>query len=297
MSGFTEFKAELLFERDADSGNNAVEGSFVIPEGIGEDYLEEFDEPDYREKLSIITSSFSGADSVIVYNGNKMLAVASKRTTSSFEDCADPIDFFNENSKPSRISACLDATGMMQPTFGMNLTQIRNGLAGVVKDEYRAMVRVSTDSMTYPLIFNQENEKTEWHEFSLPIDYIGSLEIEVFVHAGESAAFETVGLNQLDAVLFDKLELFDRANRQETPSFNEYYVYPTLIENDLTIIAPNQSEPYEILIYDIVGRLLVIETRAGNYDLPLSHLTSGTYFYQIKEGNNHIVAGKFIRIQ
>lgn len=300
--GFSTFQVELVFDRDADLSNNIIEGSFVIPEGIEEGYLEEFDAPEYREKLNINTSSFAGSDSVVVFNETEMFAITSKRTASSFEDCMDVEDFFNENRTISTISACLDAIGMEEPVFGMDITQIRNGVGATLNEEFRTIIKVSNDSLSYPLIYNQENEKTEYHEFPLPVGFIGTFEIEVFAYAGDSDAFTEVGLDQLDAVLFDKLELFDKADRPEQdpepeiPANEEYLVYPTLVDGDMQVFAPDQDVLYQFLIFDILGRLIVKEEMMGDEVLNLSSIPSGTYFYQIKENNRVIQSSKFVRI-
>ena len=295
--GFTEYRAEIIFDRDSDPSNNAFEGTFAIPEGIEEGYLEEFVDPDYRDRLNISTSSFSGADSVIIFKETEMLAVASKRSSASYEDCIDPEDFFNQNSKPSVISACIDATGMQEPTFGMNLTQIRNGIGSTLREEFRAMVMVSSDSLKYPLIYDQVNEKVEYHEFALPVDYVGGLVIQVYVHAGSPSAFTTVGLEELDAVLFDKLELFDKADRPTVLEPYSYDVYPTLVEDEIQIFTPDVNEPYDFLIFDVLGRLIGSERLLGNQVLSMSQYPSGTYVYQIKENARQVQTGKFVRVQ
>ena len=295
--GFTSFRAEIMFDRDADPSNNVIEGTFEVPIGIEEGYLEEFEEPDYRTQLNVVTSNFSGLDSVVMYKESEMLAITSKRTSFSYEDCMDANDFFDQNSPQSVLSACLDATGMDEPTFGMKIAQLRNGVGATLTESFRAMVKVTNDSLSYPLIYNQENGKVVEHEFDLPVGFIGNFKIEVFVYAGDADAFTEVDLENLDAVLFDRLELFDKADRPDHPSFESYEIYPTLVEDELQVYTPDVDQPYQFIVFDVLGRLVYHDTYSGHQIISLGALPSGSYFYQIRENDFAVEAGKFVRVR
>lgn len=216
-SGFSSYSAELYFNRDEDSDNNFFSGELSIPEGILNGYLEEFNESNYREKLNFNTK-FSAQDSVIEYNGSKMYAIARTGSNASVSNCSTIEDVFNENSKQSEIDACLDARGMEEPYFSMDIVQIRNGIDEELPEEFRTIVKVSNDELDYPLIYNQPNGQVVYHEFPLPIDYVGNFEIEVFVYSRERDAFDPIGLEALDAVLFDNLEFLTKQIAQNHQS-------------------------------------------------------------------------------
>ena len=297
QAGFSSFKVEVFFNRDADITDNIYEGSFVIPEGIEGGYLEEFDEPSYSEKLNVNTSSYSGIDSVVIFEGSEMLAITSRRNSFSFEDCMDADDFFEQNNPQTVIVACIDATGLEEPTFGMNIAQLRNGIGAILNEPYRSMVKVSTDSTSYPIIFDQENGKVIAHEFPLPVGYTGSLMIEVFTYAGDRDAFTEVPLENLDAVLLDRLELYEKDERPNPMTLDIYQVYPTLVEDQIQVLPPDTNEPYQFMVYDILGRLLFVDSFIGNQSISLKNIPSGSYFYQVRENTFPIKSGKFVKVQ
>ncbi len=295
LPGFENFSVELIFERDQDYENNIFLGSFQIPEGIDEGYLEEFEEQDYRDKLKINTS-FNGQDSIIQYKNSNMLAFA-RTGSNNIENCVDPEDLFNENSKQATINACLNAEGMEDPVFGMHITQIRNGIDVELDESLRTIVKASNDSLSYPLIYNQESEATLYHEFDLPVDFIGNFRIEVFTYSRERNAFDPVGLDSLDAVLFDNLELYDRADRPVIPEVTEYEVYPNLVHQSIQVISPNFDVEYDFIIFDVLGRRIYEESIFGSTEILLNWATNGAYFYVIKEGMSIAKSGKLLKIE
>ena len=308
--GFTDYRVELYFERDSDQSNNVFEGSFEIPEGIEEGYLEEFIDANYEDKLSISASSYSSRDSVMDFKNSKMYAITRTGNNSNVEKCTSVNDIFNENSKQATINACLNATGMEEPVFAMDIAQVRNGSDSEIPEEFRTIVKVSSDSMDYPLIYNQTNEEVVYHEFDLPVDYIGSFEIQMFTYSRETDAFESVGFEGLDAVLLDNLELFDRANRPdepedpEDPEVTEYLVSPTLVGDFVNITAPSNDTEFSIQLFDVLGRLCYEQNEALSIlesgealGFDVSNLPVGTYFLAIKEGRSIVHTEKLIVVR
>jgi len=305
--GFSEFRVELYFARDSDQANNVFEGSFEISEGITNGYHEKFDDSNYTDKLGINSSSFSARDSVVEYKGSSMYAVARTGNNSNVDKCEFVKDFFSENSKQSTITACLNATGMEDPVFGMDIAQIRNGADDEVPEEFRTIVKVSSDSMSYPLIYNQPNGDVVFHEFELPLEYIGSFKIEIFTYSRETDAFEPVGVENMDAVLLDNLRLFDRAlSPQEgvDPEQTEYLVGPTIANEVVRVIPPENHPDFTIQLYDVQGRLCNQQEEAKGvfgggpqWNFIVANYPVGTYFLTIREGKEIVHTEKIIIVR
>ena len=297
QAGFTNYRAELIFDRDADDASNVFEGTIDNTEGIEDGYLEEFNESDYRDQLSINTSSFSARDSVIEYRDTKMFAISRIGSNTTVEKCSLVEDVFNENSKQSTIDVCLDARGMEEPVFAMNIAQIRNGMDDELPEEFRTIVKLGYDGMDFPLIYNQPNGEIVYHEFPLPLEYIGPFSIEVFTYSRERDAFEPVGLDSLDAVLFDNIQLFDKANQVIPPVITEYSVNPTLVSDIIEVVSPDSEVEYEFLVFDVIGRKIYQVSQYGSTTVGFSDAPPGTYFYLIKEGTAVIESGKLLKVE
>ena len=300
--GFTEFQAELLFERDGVDTNNVVMNTLIIPEGFEKDFKEEFSEWGYLDKLKVNASSFSTRDSVIMYRNSAMYAVTRTGSNNSVDLCTNLEDFINENSPQSTITACLDASGMEQAVFALDIAQFRNGADDGLAEEFRTVVIVSHDSLDYPPIYNQANGEVVYHEFDLPIDYIGPFTIQIYTYSRERDAFEPVGVENLDAVLLDNLELFDRSEVEEeedNPMMTEpddYELNPSLVENEILITSPDAEVAYDVVIFDILGRKAFEGNFFGDTSISLGDAPSGTYFYFIREGRIIVKEGKLVKI-
>ena len=301
--GFTEFKAELLFDRDGVDSNNVVINTLVTPEGFEKGFKEEFTEWGYLDKLTVNASSFSTRDSVIIYQNSEMYAVTRTGSNNSVDRCTILEDFIDENSPQATITACLDATGMEEPVFAFDMAQLRNGADDGLLEEFRTVVVVSNDSIDFPPIYNQTNGEVVYHEFDLPIDYIGPFSIQIYTYSRERDAFELVGVENLDAVLLDNLELFDRIEKEEeeeeepmSPEADDYLVNPTLVENEIQIFSPNMDVQYDLEIYDILGRKAFHGNFTGDTSISLGDAPSGTYFYFIREGRSVVKEGKLVKI-
>ncbi len=297
VQGFSEFKVRFLHADDIDQENNTVE-KIIKTTNISEGYFEGFADVTNLDEFDISYNQGYVKDSIVSYRGNKMLALASTKENPNFDNCPDDEDFFEDvYFYNSSISFCADATGMEEPTFEFNLLQfVNDSFDKDIAGPYNSMVKVYLDSTDYPVIYAQEEEKIVRHSFDLPIDYQGILRIETVTLSGVKYPFVDESYTNVDAVLFDDIRLYDKA--QDTKVYTEegYLIYPNPASSFIYIENKNPERSFDIYVYDNVGRLLSKQANLSNkYWFDISHLPEGLYFFTIKEEDKIISTNKVIK--
>lgn len=67
----------------------------------------------------------------------------------------------------------------------------------------------------------------------------------------------------------------------ETTAMSSVNIYPTIVEEQLTIEIANNVKTTQINVFDVLGQLVQSEHLSGNATIAMGHLANGTYFVQI----------------
>jgi len=296
IPGFTEFSAELIFVNDLDETNNRIESEFAFREILEEDYVQRFEDRSFENDFEFNIQTWLAQDSLLKYRGSERLAIAPNRIYSSVNRCLSVEDFYDQNPEASSLTACIDVSGMEDPVLSLDIVQIRNGEVILdIDDAYRSMVFITTDSVDYPLIYNQKNGDIINHILDLNNDYIGPLEINTMVLSGVESTFDA-GLDSLDVVMFDNIEIYDRATKVISPDVDKFTVFPTLLSDNVNFSHPDQNLEYRVDIYSTLGQKLLSEKGYGFLEVNMSEFTTGFYFYVISVGGEVVETDRLIKV-
>ncbi len=295
MPGFTDFSAELIYEDDLTSDNNKVESQFGLREILTEDYEQVFDDRSFEQDFDFNIQTWLAQDSLLRYRGSERLAIATNRVYTAVNRCLSAEDFYDQNPEAASLEACINVTGMEDPVLSFDLVQMRNGPAIEDIDEnHRSMVFVTTDSIDYPLIYGQENGRIVNHVLELTKDYQGPIEINSLVLSGVANTYDS-GLDSLDVVMFDNIEIYDRATRPIIEVKDDFSVFPTATSSYINFSHPDPNLSFDVTLYSFLGEKLQWQSDFGFLEFDVSAYDSGTYIYVITSEGLFVESGKFLK--
>jgi len=295
----TSYSATLIYEGDIDDENNTVsDGVVELREPISRGYRRDYESDVDHENYIIEQDTNYLLHSIVNYKGNNMLAFRSSDNFVTTINCEDPEGFFESYRRKSTIQFCVDATDIETPIFSFDLLKLSNQYRqdSLADDQFGGMIRVSTDEIDFPLIYVQADDVLQLHEFNLPSDYSGDLEIEVLtVYAGNSNDIFTH--DNLDVVMLDNLRLYDENDIKPDYDKFGYSVAPNPVQDMLRVESINNEQPYDILVFDQLGRLITSSydnqniTMIDMYDKP-----QGIYFVTILQYGNIFTSHRIVKM-
>ncbi len=280
----TSYTATLMYEGDiSDENNTAEEGIVEYQESITRGYRGDFESELDIEKFKIEEDTLYYKHSVVDYKSNNMLAIRGVDNHLRTLDCDEPEGFFDAYGRKSTIRFCIDATDIDQPIFSFDMLKLSNEYRErpLSNEQFGGMVRVSTDEQEYPFVYAQPDDALQLHEFELPSDYVGPLELEVLTVYANTDRDNLVAGN-LDVVMFDNFRLYDDSDIQPDYDKYGYSVAPNPVDDMLRVESLNSDQPYDVLVFDRLGRLITTSYNNQNitmidmYDKP-----QGIYFITI----------------
>lgn len=133
----------------------------------------------------------------------------------------------------------------------------------------------SYTEITVPLEYNEEDVNCD----SLVIVFVSSS----FMNANTSTEL------YIDDISFE----FDYMSVESTERI-AMNLYPNPAVNEITLSVENQSELYNVAVYDMNGRLVKrMEQLTGNTNIPVGDMSAGTYFLKVQQAGNTTVR-KFV---
>jgi len=117
----------------------------------------------------------------------------------------------------------------------------------------------------------------------------------------EGIGFESIGIAdtfEFDCLYFPYLEILHLINMNQPLTVNEttfktFSIYPNPVQNLLTVENTSTTEIISIKIYDVLGRLVLSESRDVK-QIDISHLNSGVLFVEI-ETEQGVVTKKVVK--
>lgn len=91
----------------------------------------------------------------------------------------------------------------------------------------------------------------------------------------------------------DNFRITNPLGIKSTALLPELDLFPNPFHNSLTIKA-NRSSEYEIILFDIVGRPVLMQTFSNSIVLNTESLAKGIYIYEVKNKNGIIKKGKVV---
>ena len=129
--------------------------------------------------------------------------------------------------------------------------------------------------ITVPLQYNEEDVNCD----SLVIVFMSSS----FMNANTATEL------YIDDISFE----FDYMSVESTERI-AMNLYPNPAVNEITLSVENQSEVYNVAVYDMNGKLVKrMEQLTGNTNIPVSDMSAGTYFLKVQQAGNTTVR-KFV---
>ncbi len=299
QSGFTNYSVELLVPGDEEDGNNIFEGKLETSNKISAGYIERFEDSDFDGYFKMAYLSFFAEDSILRYQDNPMLAIASTRTSTNPEKCDQVQDFYSENSNAFTIEGCLDATDMELPALSMDMAQFRNSLETIegIDDQFTVIAQVQLDTVEYPLIYGQADGEIINHEFDIPEDYRGGFQISAVILSGLSEPYDDGSFGDYDMLLLDNLRLVDRTTMVDENQRPEFKIFPNPTADMLNITNNHSDSTFSVSVIDNIGQVIYKNISASDgVQIDVSKWPSGVYFCQIKDFSNFSLVNKFIKI-
>lgn len=286
--GITEYVATFRYGGEGKPENNVIEAVVEFRDFISEGYIENFGENLEKKKYGLNINSFYNQDTIIEYRGNQMLALNGVSQHQNFDSCPDIEGFFEEYNYDTEISFCVDARGMEVPIFEFNLIQLfsEERTAILPESDFAVIVQVETDSLTYPLIYGQNEDVLVNHVFELGKDYQGNIGIRVITVNGGLDDPSVDYFENKDMALFDDFRLYDRLEEEIKYDDSGYLVFPNPTTDLLRIQNIDSEMVFGYNVYNEMGQLIYGKENVRAVDIvDMSNYPSGVYFVQfIEEG-------------
>jgi len=295
--GITDFEVTLRVVDDVNVDNNKLTNTSQFSESIEDGYREYFSEEFDGNKFILDYNDTYYLDSIVDFDGNNMLSIVRLPKERVFDDCNDPEGFFDGYDFKADMTFCVDALNMEEPIFEFNLVQLlnRNRELELPNSSFGAMVKVVSDSMSYPVIFGQNSGELVNHSFDLPADYQGEINIEVMLESANEEA--TNFLDDQDAVLFDDFKLYDKSSYQPNYDRFGYIVYPNPTNHQLRISSSDPDKKFEIWIFDSIGQLIYEKKDVNNQTwINLIDQPTGIYFVSFVEHGYIVTTQRVVKL-
>jgi len=280
-----ELSMTLSIPGDVDPENDSFDGQYLFLETVTQGFLETFSGFDVNTSKEIfIDPDFRSDAQVGVWNGEEMLVIsATSETIFALEGCAEEDLFFRENFQKTDLEFCINAVGLLEPTFSFDLAQFRaDELVENINQAYTVMVQVTIDDEALPLIYDQAEGEIVKHQFALPEDYIGELLIEIITLRGNGAQVSDNDFTNGDYALLDNVQLTSgTVSTRDLDVPNDISVYPNPSQGEFFFTTTN-NQPFDLMIYDGIGRLhTTIQSARQEVSWDSQSVTEGVYFYEI----------------
>ncbi len=283
------------------NGETNLDDNFIelpdltAPNTVSDGYLDDMENntiPDFF----ITGSIWASTDSIINYNGNNVLAIAGRASSTSFINCPDIADFYDGNYQKKMINYCVDATGMESPEFRFDLlskTRLYDANADV---PFHTMVYIEIPGDEPYIITTTQDDVWEKQVIPLPVDFNDEFAITAFVLAGQ-ATFELPNLEDSDYLLFDNLRLVEESvvSTEEEQSDIVLNVSPNPARHQLQILDVNVIDSYQI------ANMNGIIVQAADYvpfkSIDISTIPNGVYILTGFDKDRPVGATKIIKIE
>lgn len=286
---------------DLDSENNTFEAQYLFLETINEGFEETFSNFDVNADTRVFVDSDFRSDAQIgEYNGNEMLVISSLSNTPFLENCAEEDLFFRENSQKTDIDLCINAVGLVEPTFSFDLVQFRseNDLENV-DPSYASMAQVTIDGEVFPLIYDQQEGEIVKHQFPLEDDFEGQILIELITLRGAGAFVFDNDFSGADYALIDNVRLTSgTVSTKDAEVPDDISVYPNPSRAEFFFTTTNE-QAFDLMIYDGLGQQHAnIKSARQQVSWNSQSLAEGVYFYELifagggKRQGKLVVAGR-----
>ncbi len=284
IGDFKKFNATFIYPPESMLENNSYEGEISSIQVIEDGYFEDFTPFVDENKYFLEANPAYVIDSIYDYNGNYMLALAGIRSTANYTNCDEVEDFFDQFRRESTLRYCVNTIGMEEPIFSFNYIHLLNEVFNqeIANDLYGSMFRVITDSTSTDIIYGMPTGELHTMEFKLPINYEGNLEIQAITLSGLQDPFDSPDLNNLDALLFDNIRLYDQTRIDQLFGENDFILFPNPTNSWIQIEHKELDAIYDVEIHDMLGRLVGKHTKIEHKKIiDLSDYASGLYYVSI----------------
>jgi hypothetical protein len=207
--------------------------------------------------------------------------------------------FITSSATANLISYPVNFSSLNAPFLKFDLAYARRD----ANSTERLRVLVSTDcGATYTQVYSKTGtalatapditgnftpNATQWRTETVDLSaYVGQgqvmVKLEFFVNLGNNIYLDNINLDQTVGI-------------QEISS-HFISVYPNPTNGNVHFALPVVKENTSIEIYSPVGSLVkYVNVKSEESDIDISALSSGIYFYVVKNGNNSLVQGKLVR--
>lgn len=295
-SDLSDFEVSLNIANDIDETNNTLDRTAVLVDIIEEGYREFFNEQDLEGvEFNLDFNDAFIDDTLYMFRSNQMLGFTRIPRTLTFDDCEEPIGFFEGYDIKSDIQFCIDASDMDAPIFEFNTVAFINESRELElpNPDFGVMMGVETDSMEFPITFDFKEGIIEKQRFELTPNYRGPLTIEFILESAHIGRDHL--LNNTDALLFDEFKLYDASDYNPTYDAYGYLVSPNPGSNLISIQNQNENVEFGLKMFDTSGRLVKDIDRFYNYNyLDVSDLSDGVYFMTFFENGTIRTTQRFV---
>ena len=280
-----ELMVTLAIPDDVVSNNNNVNGQYLFLETVGEEYEETFDNFSLAtDKRIFVDTDFRSDAQVGMYNDNEVLVISGlSNLPFALENCEEEDLFFRENFQKTDIDMCINAVGLIDPTFSFDLVQFRSDTEiENINPGYVSMVQVTIDGEVFPLIYDQVEGEVVKHQFPLEDDFQGELLIQVITLRGNGAFVFDNDFSRGDFALIDNVSLTSgTVSTKDAEVPDDISVYPNPSKAEFFFTTTNE-QAFDLIIYDGLGqRHANVESARQQTSWDSQSFAEGVYFYEL----------------
>lgn len=280
-----ELSVTFSIPDDVDATNNSADGQYLFLESIGEGFEETFEDFTVgTDKRILVDTDFRSDAQIGRYNDNKVLIMSGlSNLPFALENCVEEDLFFRENFQKTDIEMCINAEGLLDPTFSFDLVQFRSDTEiENINPAYTVMTQVTIDDEVFPIIFDQEEGEIIKHQFPLDLDFQGEVLIEVITLRGNGAFVFNNNFSSGDYALIDNVRLTSgTVSTKDVDVPNDISVYPNPSRAEFFFSTTNE-QAFDLMIYDGLGQLQAnIKTARQQVSWDSRSLAEGVYFYEL----------------
>lgn len=283
---------------DVDAENNTIDGQYLFLETVSEGFEETFSDFDvFSNKRIFVDSDFRSDAQVGKYNDNEMLVMSGlSNLPFALENCAEEDLFFRENFQKTDIEMCVNAVGLLDPTFSFDLVQFRSDAeVENINPAYTVMVQVTVGDEAFPIIFDQEEGEIVKHQFPLAVDFAGEILIEAITLRGNGAFVFNNNFSGGDFALIDNVRLTSgTVSTKDVEIPNDISVYPNPSQGEFFFSTTNE-QAFDLMIYDGLGQMHAnIKSTRQQVSWDSQAYAQGVYFYELIFENGDKRQGKLV---
>lgn len=292
------YTLEIDLSGDQDLSNNQRVIYLQEPKLIEEEYLNNFEDSSYTEKMHFRTVL---SEDRINYNGDQLFATSTFLNQGPFFNydlCPELEDNFESDLYTGlisgRIDGCLDLSSMSYPLVEFDLIQFRDDLHPR-PSEHSAMLQFAWEGSDsgQQIIYGQTEGERVHYSFNLPASFIGNYSFKFLNRSGNNSSPQVSDFLNYDVNLIDNIHFHGSAVSTKNLSTSSLQIYPNPVSQELHLRDAMNIAAFRII--NAQGHVLMEKAYKGQA-IDLSTLAGGYYWLSVSTLEGTKLIKPFIKL-